>query len=157
MNKEEKETIERLDRKLTSEKFTKNIGMPVYIKDVEIVLNLIQKQEKEIDQLNQVLNDRVDVKQTADSISFTMPSKVAEASMKVLEESALVIENKRLSKLLEKKDKIIDEMIEFIMTKDFDEDICVNNIINPQLCNEQLSNCKECIKEYFKKEVEEDE
>jgi len=51
MNKEEKEAIERLDRKLTSEKFTKNIGMPVYIKDVEIVLNLIEKQSKEIEGL----------------------------------------------------------------------------------------------------------
>lgn len=51
MNKEEKEAIERLDRKLTSEKFTKNIGMPVYIKDVEIVLNLIQKQDKIIDKM----------------------------------------------------------------------------------------------------------
>lgn len=51
MNKEEKEAIERLNRKLTSEKFTKNIGMPVYIKDIELVLNLIEKQSKEIENL----------------------------------------------------------------------------------------------------------
>jgi hypothetical protein len=51
MNKEEKEAIERLDRKLTSEKFTKNIGMPVYIEDVDIVLNLIQKQDKIINDI----------------------------------------------------------------------------------------------------------
>lgn len=55
MNKEEKEAIERLDRKLTSEKFTKNIGMPVYIKDVEIVLNLIQKHEAIIDKMAEQL------------------------------------------------------------------------------------------------------
>lgn len=55
MNKEEKEAIERLDRKLTSEKFTKNIGMPVYIEDVEIVLNLIQKQDKMIDKMAEEL------------------------------------------------------------------------------------------------------
>ncbi len=60
----------------------------------------------------------------------------------------------RIADERDKAYKIIDKMAEFLMTKDFDEDICVNNIINPQLCNEQLSNCKECIKEYFKKEVE---
>ena len=62
MNKEEKEAIERLDRKLTSEKFTKNIGMPVYIKDVETVLNLIQKQEEEIKRLKEDISNMYDEK-----------------------------------------------------------------------------------------------
>lgn len=55
---------------------------------------------------------------------------------------------------LEQKDKIIDEMAEYINELDIDEDICTKNVINPQLCNEEYSNCKECIKEYFKKESE---
>jgi hypothetical protein len=151
MNKEEKEAIERLNRKLTIEKFTKNIGMPVYIKDVELVLNLIQKQEKEIDQLNQVLNDRVDVKQTADSISFTMPSKVAEASMKVLEESALTIENKRLSKLLEKQDKIINAMKYRVVLTEKE-----HRMILKMLERRSNKRYEDCVVEYFKKEVEED-
>lgn len=47
------------------------------------------------------------------------------------------------------KNKIIDRMAEYINKLDIDEDICTKNIINPELCNEQYSNCKECIKQYF--------
>jgi hypothetical protein len=57
-------------------------------------------------------------------------------------------------KLIKKQEKIIDKMAEHIKDLDLDESICIENTINPQLCNDQLSNCKECIKEYFKKEVE---
>ncbi len=56
--------------------------------------------------------------------------------------------------LIEKQEKIIDKMADYMKEKDIDEDICTKNVINPQLCNEEYSNCKECIKEYFKKEVE---
>ena len=58
--------------------------------------------------------------------------------------------------LIQKQEKIIDKMAEYINELDIDEDICTKNVINPQLCNEEYSNCKECIKEYFKKEVEKD-
>lgn len=47
------------------------------------------------------------------------------------------------------KNKIIDRMAEYINKLYIDEDICTKNIINPELCNEQYSNCKECIKQYF--------
>lgn len=48
------------------------------------------------------------------------------------------------------KDKIIDKMVEFISKQDIDEDICKNE--NGELCNDEGSNCIECIKEHFKKE-----
>lgn len=56
---------------------------------------------------------------------------------------------------LEKKDKIINEMAKYIARIDIEEDICMNNLANTELCNEECSNCVECIKEYFKKKVEE--
>lgn len=62
-----------------------------------------------------------------------------------------------LLNLIQKQSEIIDKMAEYIKDLDLDESICIENTINPQLCNEQLSNCKECIKEYFKKECESDE
>ncbi len=62
--------------------------------------------------------------------------------------------NRQLALELEKKDKEIDEMTEYITNLDIDEDICKNNITQPELCNEEYSNCKECIKQYFYKKVE---
>lgn len=48
MTDEEKKAIERLDKRLTIEKYTKNIGTPVYIDDLKTALNLIQKQQEEL-------------------------------------------------------------------------------------------------------------
>lgn len=56
---------------------------------------------------------------------------------------------KELESDKEIKNKIIDRMAEYINKLYIDEDICTKNIINPELCNEQYSNCKECIKQYF--------
>lgn len=58
-----------------------------------------------------------------------------------------------LEKSNDTKDKIIDKMAEFINEQDIDEDICKNE--NGELCNDEGSNCIECIKEHFKKEEEE--
>ena len=49
MTEEEQKAIENFDKRLTIEKYTKNIGTPIYIKDIEIILNLINKQQKEIE------------------------------------------------------------------------------------------------------------
>lgn len=59
------------------------------------------------------------------------------------------IHKEKVERIIKEKDKIIDEMAEYINKLDIDEDICTRNIINPELCNEQYSNCKECIKQYF--------
>lgn len=59
------------------------------------------------------------------------------------------IHKDKVERITGKKDKIIDEMAEYINKLDIDEDICTKNIINPELCNEQYSNCTECIKQYF--------
>lgn len=56
-----------------------------------------------------------------------------------------------VQKETEKKDKIIDLMAEYIATLEIEEDICMNNKINSEWCNEDYTNCKKCIKQYFEK------
>lgn len=49
----------------------------------------------------------------------------------------------------------IDLMAEYIATLDIEEDICMNNKINSEWCNEDYTNCKKCIKQYFERKCEE--
>lgn len=51
LSEEEQKAIDKINRKITIGKCEKNIGIPVYISDLETVLNLIEKQSKEIEQL----------------------------------------------------------------------------------------------------------
>lgn len=55
-----------------------------------------------------------------------------------------------LGKIEDLNEKIIDRMAKFIDEQDIDENICKNK--NGELCNDEGSNCVECIKEHFKKE-----
>lgn len=48
MTEEEKKAVEHLEKRLLAEKYSKNIGTPVNIKDLKIALDLIQKQEAEL-------------------------------------------------------------------------------------------------------------
>lgn len=55
-----------------------------------------------------------------------------------------------LGKIEDLNEKIIDRMAKFIDEQDIDESICKNK--NGKLCNDEGTNCIECIKEHFKKE-----
>lgn len=55
---------------------------------------------------------------------------------------------------IEKKDKQIDLMAEYISKRDVEEDICMKNKTNPDWCNEDYTNCQDCIKQYFADLVE---
>ena len=55
----------------------------------------------------------------------------------------------RWVKELNKKDKQIDLMAEYISKRDVEEDICMKNKTNPDWCNEDYTNCQDCIKKYF--------
>lgn len=113
--------------------------------------NLIQENKE----LKEKLNDRVDVEQTANSISFTMPSKVVEKYMEVLDETALEIENKRLKKLIEKTEKDyipkskVKEKIEEL-NKQLEEDLQDERKVNSNrfiiICQ-----CKNCLQELLEK------
>lgn len=59
--------------------------------------------------------------------------------------------------LIEKKDKIIDLMAEYISNLDIEEDICIKNTTNTDLCNEDYTKCKECVIEHFNRKIEKGE
>lgn len=50
---------------------------------------------------------------------------------------------------IEEKDKIIQHMSKYILSLDIDKDICMKNTTNTELCNEDNSNCIECIIKHF--------
>ena len=56
-----------------------------------------------------------------------------------------------LGEIRDLNDKIIDKMAKFISEQDIDEEICKNE--NGKLCNDEGTNCIECIKEHFKQEI----
>ena len=58
---------------------------------------------------------------------------------------------------IEKKDKIIDYMAEYIANLDIEEDICMKNIANTNLCNEDYTKCKECVIKHFNQKIEKGE
>ena len=49
----------------------------------------------------------------------------------------------------------IDLMAEYISKIDIEEDICIKNKTNQDWCNEDYTNCKDCIKQYFERKSEE--
>ena len=49
--------------------------------------------------------------------------------------------------------KQIDLMAEYISKIDIEEDICIKNKTNPDWCNEDYTNCKNCIKQYFERKA----
>lgn len=106
MNEEEKRVIERIEDTFYSDlgkginKFQKITLYEDSIRDVRVLLNLIEKLQKE--------NEKI-----------------------------------------EEKDKIIQNMSKYILSLDIDKDICMKNTTNTELCNEDNSNCVECIRKHF--------
>ena len=49
---------------------------------------------------------------------------------------------------------VINLMAEYISKRDVEEDICMKNKTNPDWCNEDYTNCQDCIKQYFADLVE---
>lgn len=57
MSEEELKAIERLDRMLIIESTTKNIGTRVYISDLRTVLNLVKKQQEELEKKDKIIDE----------------------------------------------------------------------------------------------------
>ena len=101
--------------------------------DIETVLNMLKEKDKEIKQLKE---DCKNLDKQAQQYFETT-----------------IIQSKQFNEEVEKKDKIINLMAEYISNIEIDEDICMKNIANTELCNEKYSNCKECIKQYFEQKA----
>ena len=99
MTEEENKAIENFEKRLIIEKYTKNIGTPVYIKDIETILNLMQKLQKENEKLKSKNQD----------LLKKLRNRVKEVK-KLNKYSLYKIEFANLNKQIREKDKIIDLM-----------------------------------------------
>ena len=99
MTEEENKAIENFEKRLIIEKYTKNIGTPVYIKDIETILNLMQKLQKENEKLKSKNQD----------LQKKLRNRVKEVK-KLNKYSLYKIEFANLNKQIREKDKIIDLM-----------------------------------------------
>lgn len=99
---------------------------------IDTVLSMIKGKEKEIEMLKED-NKRLD-----------------KEAQKYFETS--IIHSKQYNQQLEKKEKTIELMAQFIATLDIEEDICAN-VENNNCDKMALGECENCIKQYFANKV----
>ena len=117
--------IEEAKKILSDEITALNVGHEKYEKAVETLIYYIEMMHSELDRLEGIEDNTSMLKQ----------------ELEETKEDLLLAY------------KVIDEMAEYISHLDIDEDICMKNIANTELCNEEYSLCKKCIKEYFYKKA----
>lgn len=133
MTDTEKQAIERLkeDIKNSDSYDLYSEDMTVcFIEDVETTLNLIEKQQKEI-------------KNWEDHCTVDLEREITELNNENFEYKAEI----------ENKDKIIDEMAEYIVALSASQYVCFVKKSRDEECPKGKL-CRTCIKEYFKKKVE---
>ena len=137
MNEEEKEAIEYIKSRLYGNEGCDYID--VAQEDLRIFINLIDSLQKENEELkNKVIEKDNRIKQLENMNKF-QSKDIKEAVDYTFE----------LNKEIEEKDKIIQNMSKYILSLDIDKDICMKNTTNTELCNEDNSNCVECIRKHF--------
>ncbi len=127
MNEEEKNAIEYLKIRLYGNEGCKYID--VAQEDLRIFVNLINQIEK-LQKENELAKQ-----------SLIKNSNIAD------ERNNLLVKNQKLR-------EVIAKMAEYIASKDIDEDVC-KKVGHGKYCEEygENSNCKECVIEFFKGEV----
>lgn len=105
------------------------------------VLSMLEEKDKQIDKLKKHNND----------LLRKLRNRVKEVK-KLKKYSLYKEEFSRLNKQLQNKDKIIEQMIYYIMNLDIDEDICKRVNCNT---NSGELDCKDCIKQYFENKSKE--
>lgn len=110
---------------------------------IKTVLNMLKEKEAEIEKYKKLLADNL-ARNLNDSI------KAKEKADTDLDDL-----NKGWQLELEKKDKMIDLMAEYISDLDIDEDICKKQSDNNCDDINREVECKECIKQYFERKAEE--
>lgn len=63
MTKEQEESLKKLRRQIVAEKYTKNIGTPVYISDLKNVLSMLEEKERIIDLMAEQLTTPIHSKE----------------------------------------------------------------------------------------------
>lgn len=139
--KEQEEAVRRLNRYI---RYIKSCGntQSKHFKAVVIVLKMLKEKDAEIEKYKKLLADNL-ARNLNDSIKA---KEKADTDLDDLDKGWKVE--------LEKKDKMIDLMAEYISDLDIDEDICKKQSDNNCDDINREVECKECIKQYFERKVE---
>ncbi len=100
MTEEEKKAVEHLEKRLLAEKYTKNIGTPVNIKELKITLDLIKRQEAELEKKNKIINKKLEQTED-DTTAISLLYQITELLEDILDEK-----NNKIEQLEEKIDAI---------------------------------------------------
>lgn len=108
---------------------------------------MTKEQEEAIDRLRKITNRQ---------ILYGNKYGIVIEEFKKLQEDIETVLNllKQKDAEIEKKDKMIDLMAEYISDLDIDEDICKKQSDNNCDDINREVECKECIKQYFERKVE---
>ena len=140
MIKEQDKAIERCNKLIETE-HSNWIGITNQ-KAIETVLNMLKEKDAEIEKHKKLLADNL-----AKCVNDHIKAKhKADTDLEYL--------NIGWQLELEKKDKMIDLMAEYISDLDIDEDICKKQSDNNCDDINREVECKECIKQYFERIAE---
>lgn len=77
MTEEENKAIENFEKRLIIEKYTKNIGTSVYIKDIETILNLIQKLQEGNNNKDKTIDNLIKQQQEREEYTSSLEEKLS--------------------------------------------------------------------------------
>lgn len=123
---------------------------------LETVLNMLKENSAEIHQKNTELAEKnAEIEKYKKLLADNLARNLND-SIKAKEKADTDLDDldKGWKVELEKKDKMIDLMAEYISDLDIDEDICKKQSDNNCDDINREVECKECIKQYFERKVE---
>lgn len=132
-------------------------GFPYGKESLETVLNMLKENSAEIHQKNTELAEKnAEIEKYKKLLADNLARNLND-SIKAKEKADTDLDDldKGWKVELEKKDKMIDLMAEYISDLDIDEDICKKQSDNNCDDINREVECKECIKQYFEKQVKE--
>ena len=153
MTKEEEKAIERCN-KLIEIEHSNWIGITNQ-KAIETVLNMLKENSAEIHQKNTELAEKnAEIEKYKKLLADNLARNLND-SIKAKEKADTDLDDldKGWKVELEKKDKMIDLMAEYISDLDIDEDICKKQSDNNCDDINREVECKECIKQYFERKA----
>ena len=124
--------------------------------DIETVLNMLKENSAEIHQKNTELAEKnAEIEKYKKLLADNLARNLND-SIKAKEKADTDLDDldKGWKVELEKKDKMIDLMAEYISDLDIDEDICKKQSDNNCDDINREVECKECIKQYFERKAE---
>lgn len=151
MTEEEKKAIEILKEHYIEHNYYDDETISIATKTI---LNLIQKQQEEIEKIKSLLETNDILLENEAKLSEELKKEIEKKDIDIIEAKEA---NRQLSIELQKKDKQIDLMANHIATSD--SNLCQYLDITTKCkyyAGENGKLCDECIKQYFEKKAEEE-